>query len=180
MIMVLLFIVGHMDFYQDDGASGVNACDDLGDRMKNHTYIIYEDKASKRRFLGFKNITFSGFIEGKDMTVKLVKSKVSGLFDKVKDFFLKTPSRIFLRAHQFFGCSHLMSMRFFLYSINRCEFKAKYCRDKEHYKKNECFSGSKLIGPFMGYYADRSSEFYKRSNGSFFLKTKSERPYCIK
>lgn len=169
-----------MDFYQDDGASGVNACDDIGDRSKNHEYVIlYEDKNSDEN--NYQNVTLSTTETSEEIskiTTGSLSSKIKGLFKKVKNFIWTKPKRIFLRGHQFFGCSHLMAMRFYIHSINNCEFKAAFCRSLSDYKRNTCFRSDKLNAPRMGYYADRASSFYKKSNGNFFLETRNKAPYC--
>lgn len=174
-----------MDFYQDNGASGVNACDDLDERSKNHEYVVlYEDESSDAA--NYVNITLSedkATDEISQITTSSLKLEIKNMFNKIKDYLVSRPKKIFLKTHQFFGCSHLMAMRFFIYSINNCEFKAEFCRSLNHFKRNKCFNSnrtsSRIKPPIMGYYADHSSEFYKRSNGNFFLRTKSEAPYCL-
>ena len=169
---------GHMDFYEDGGASAVSACDDFTDRAKNHEYIVlYEDKINGNELVDNITMNEQELKEGvNSITSNSIKLKIKNMFGKIKNYVLSRPKRIFLKSHQFFGCSHLMSVRFFLYSINICEFKAIFCQ-KKNYK---CLKtrGTNYPSPQMGYYADRSKEFYKKSNGKFFLETKSTAPYC--
>jgi len=40
-----------------------------------------------------------------------VTSKAKSMWKKVKGWFVSSPRRVFLKAHQFFGCSHLMAVR---------------------------------------------------------------------
>jgi hypothetical protein len=72
-----------------------------------------------------------------------------------------------------------MSVRFFLYSINRCEFKTKYCNSIADFKLNNCYKQNSKIDVRMGYYADKSDAFYKTSHGSFFVNTIEKAPYCV-
>ncbi len=173
-----------MDFYQDNGPSGVSACDDIEDRSRDHTFIVlYEDESSANG--QYENITLSDSETYKSISKiskSSIKSKITKVLNKAKNYILSRPKKIFLKGHQFFGCSHLMSVRFFLYSIKTCEFRAMFCRDLDAYKLNKCFNSkraSSLSPPVMGYFADRSSDFYKKSNGNFYLTTGSVAPYCI-
>jgi hypothetical protein len=59
--------------------------------------------------------------------------------------------------------------------MNTCDFKAEFCKKKDKCQKP---LSRNYPNPIMGYYADKTTEFYKKSNGNFFLKTKSEAPYC--
>jgi len=43
-----------------------------------------------------------------------VASKTQSMWKKVKSWFVSSPGRVFLKTHQFFGCSHLMAVRDFM------------------------------------------------------------------
>lgn len=82
--------------------------------------------------------------------------------------------------HQFVGCSHLMSVRFFIHSINDCFYQATYCKSIKEFKANSCFKVNNTVNQStrMGYYANLSSKYFKNSNGNFFLTTSGHAPYC--
>ena len=81
------------------------------------------------------------------------------------------------------GCSHLMSVRYFLSSVNNCTFKAYYCRTQNDFFSNvsKCHKSAKnetKAPPRMGYYADMSADTFKKSYGNFFLNTTGHAPFC--
>ena len=173
---------GLMDFYGDKGPSKINSCDHLGDRLKNEYVILYDDTDEKNG--KYENVTLDDDqLEGgiNKITEKSLSNKISALFKTVKNFFIKGPKKVFVKGHQFFGCSHLMAVRFFIYSINECVYKSKLCPTLKDFKKDSCYKpkNSNMVYPRLGYYADRSDIFYRKSNGNFFLHTTESAPYCL-
>ena len=171
--------LGHMNFYQDNGPSKVNACDKIIDRFENQeNVIIYEEEKNSK---DYNDILITDEVDSISFSsVSSLMNYAKKFWNKIKDFFSKKPKRIFLKAHQFFGCSHLMSVRFFLYSINTCEFNAKYCDSISDFQRNNCFKiNNSFIGPKLGYYADKTNDLYKFSRGDFFLITNDKVPYCL-
>lgn len=172
---------GHMDFYPDSGPSGINACGDILNRYENDDNVILFEEDSKNG--QYQNVT----LEEKEfekpsffnsLTPKSVQNMLKSLLDKIKNFSFK-PKRVFTKVHQFFGCSHLMAVRFFIYSINDCEYKAVYCSSRSDFEKNRCARYNLDAFPRMGYYADRSDQFYQTSFGNYFLYTMPKPPYCM-
>ncbi len=92
-----------------------------------------------------------------------VASKTQSMWKKVKSWFVSSPRRVFLKAHQFFGCSHLMAVRYFVYlirprltrankgDVNTCTFGASHCPDLAHFHNVSCPVSP---GPRMDHYAD--------------------------
>jgi hypothetical protein len=181
---------GHMDFYPDKGPSEVTACRDLENRFNTYeNVILYEESQKGSVESDFQNVTLSDAeIESagglKNLTVKSVLTYGLGaLVQAVANYLDKKPKRVFTKFHQFFGCSHLMSVRLFLNSINDCEFKCRLCDTFEDFQDESvynCRADPKGgVEPRMGYYADRATEFYKRSLGDFFLRTTEHPPFCV-
>lgn len=170
--------LGHMDFYQDHGASQVEACDNYIDRATNlNNVILFEEENDKNKKYDDEYYDNKSKINFKSLTS--IKSHAKSFWQKIKSFFVKKPKRIFLAAHQFFGCSHLMAMRYFIYSINTCGFEATSCSSQTHFEQDVCaMRNASLRHPRMGYYADLSDDVYKRSMGKFYLHTNKEAPYC--
>lgn len=167
--------LGHMDFYQDEGVSEINACAGLSDRYNN--IILFEEDNKKDKKYDDIYLTELDSIDFFSLTS--LKNHVKKYWDKFLSFFFKKPKRIFLKGHQFFGCSHLMSMRLFIYSINTCQYEAKKCDSLAEFHANKCLN-NRIKFPRMGYYADRSDQLYKQSYGSFYLHTLEKSPYCRK
>ena len=81
-----------------------------------------------------------------------------------------------------------MAVRYYIYSINDCIYKADYCPGKNITDKQLCIkqglenrSNDELINSFprMGYWASKSATFYKQSQGIFFVMNMTETaPYC--
>jgi hypothetical protein len=180
MIQIILKPLSHMDFYPDKGPSKLKACE-LDKRLdnvetntnKDERIILYEEQSSSKNY---DNVSLSE----KDLTPeKLYMASVNSLisqFNSVVNFFKKffytKPKRLFTTAHQFFGCSHLMAVRYYIHSINDCVFRA------------DCGSlniSSAAAGGFarMGYWSSRSPEIFKRSKASFFVNTTDSAPYCL-
>jgi hypothetical protein len=172
-----------MDFFLDDGPSKLTACRYENRYENDENVILYEEKSKSKEYqniqLKDEEIRENGNIN--ELTVDSVLDKVKGLASKVKNFFVSKPKRIFTKIHQFGGCSHLMAVRYFQYSINDCIYRAEYCESLEHFKKGDCFKSndSKMEFPRMGYWANKSDDFYKTSSGNFFIRTTEKPPYCI-
>jgi len=172
--------LGHMDFYQDGGASNIKACDKFADRVNNFdNVVIYEEENHGDKT--FEDVHLDSQ-EKADFfslgTVKTGLSKAKSMWKKVKSWFLKSPKRVFLKAHQFFGCSHIMAVRYFIYSINTCTYSAVPCPDLAHFLNASC---AKNVGPSprMGYYADLEADRYKTSRNKLFIHTSEKPPYCL-
>jgi hypothetical protein len=172
-----------MDFFLDDGPSKLFACSYENRYENDENVILYEEKSKSKEYqnilLKDEEILQNGDIN--KLTVDSMLKKVKGFLTKMKDFFVSKPKRIFTKIHQFGGCSHLMAVRYFQYSINDCIYRAKYCESLEHFKRGECINSSdqKMEFPRMGYWADKADNFYKTSSGNFFLRTAEKPPYCI-
>ncbi|RNA24596.1 pancreatic triacylglycerol lipase [Brachionus plicatilis] len=167
---------GHMDFYPDLG--DVNACNEVKQRFDNlENVILYEEANSKDDEFEDVNLTS---IDAKDtFSVDNLKSKMISIFGKIKDFFDKKPKRIFISVHQFFGCSHLMAVRYFIYSINECDYRAHLCSRKEDFTTKKCLDAKRKPDfARMGYHADKSNAKFLTSFGNFYLATSSKPPYC--
>jgi len=173
--------LGHMDFYQDGGASHVKACDQVGDRASNlASVVVYEEENSGNR--AFEDVQLSGGGRAEWWTTGSVKAGVAGraksLWKKVKGWFVASPRRAFLQAHQFFGCSHLMAVRYFIYSINTCAYAATQCPDLAHFHNASC-PRSQASPPRMGYHAHLSASLYTKSRAKLFVHTSEKAPYCL-
>lgn len=179
-----------MDFYPDSGPSSLNACDDLSDRFENlENVILYEEKTDPHKHkekqpeyddvtLTEKELNKTGGLSG--ISINSISNFFTGIYGKIKNLIGSKPKRVFIKMHQFFGCSHLMAMRFFIYSINDCDYRAVYCNSLDEYKKNKCPRKSLEAYPRMGFYADKADDFYRKSMGNFFLQTVEKPPYCLK
>lgn len=195
-----------MDFYPDSGPSNLNACGDIVGRYENlENVILYEETTTASDALSFSNkhkhrsekkqtqaefeeVTLSDKELNKttDGILGISTSSISTFFGnvygKIKNVLGSKPKRVFIKMHQFFGCSHLMAMRYFIYSINDCEYKSVMCKSRDEFNKHTCpdLSSTLRAYPRMGFYADEADEFYRKSMGNFFLKTSEKPPYCIK
>ena len=78
--------------------------------------------------------------------------------------------RVFTNMHQFFGCNHLMAVRFFIYSINDCYFYSKTCESR--LVKCDLNKFNKASYPRMGYHADKLETFFRNASAKFYLDTK--------
>lgn len=176
---------GHMDFYPDSGPSNLNACNDVVGRFENlDNVILYEEKSDPHKHNSFDEVTVTekelnqtGGLSG--ISTSSISTFFGNIFGKIKSMVVSKPKRVFIKMHQFFGCSHLMAMRFFIYSINDCDYRSVYCHSKDEYKKNKCPRKSLSAYPRMGFYADQADEFYRKSMGNFFLQTTDKPPYCL-
>ena len=81
---------GHMDFYEDGGASAVSACDDFTDRAKNHEYIVlYEDKINGNELVDNITMNEQELKEGvNSITSNSIKLKIKNMFGKIKNYVL--------------------------------------------------------------------------------------------
>lgn len=173
--------LGHMDFFVDNGPSEVTACSGIKDRFDtSDKFILYEeDKNSKSYddvYLSDKDVVENGGFNS--LSVNKVYNLAKKLFSSIWNFLTNKSKRVFLNLHAFFGCSHLMSVRIFIFSINECLFRVNYCNSIREFKTDKCYKSNNTGYPRMGYYADLSDEFYKISKGSFFSITNSTPPFC--
>lgn len=176
--------LGHMDFFVDDGPSEVTACSNIKDRFDtSDKFILYEETNKKSSsyadvYIEDKDLDKSGGLS--NLSLDKVFNFAKRFFNSVMDFFKNKPKRIFLNLHAFFGCSHLMSVRLFIFSINECNYKVSYCNstNTNDFKKGNCSQLNDLSPPRMGYYADSSDVYFKYSMASFFTNTTSTPPFC--
>ena len=168
-----------MDFYPEN-----ISCHSVPFERDENVILYEDDQPSKKKastyeeiYIGDQELNESGGFLG--LSINKLKGKAVRIFNKIKGFFSSKPKRIFLTVHQFFGCSHLLSVRYFLYSINNCVFETMYCKSLEDFRKNRCPVNKNLKMPRLGYYADQSDPEYKKSFGHFFLVTKPKAPYCL-
>jgi hypothetical protein len=184
---------GHMDFYPDFGPSNVTQCSDLNTRYDLYdNVIIYQegDTTDEKEAISASNyadvvLTDQDVDEQgglSNFSFDSLMSKIKAIFESVSNYFFKKPKRVFIKLHQFFGCSHLAAMRFFLNSINQCNFYSIYCPSVEAFLSNKynnatlCKLNEKVR---MGYYADRASQALKTSMGDFYLRTTENPPFCV-
>jgi len=171
--------LGRVDFYIDNGTSEILACSKFKDRFDtSERFILYEEEAQNKSTYTEVNLTEKQLEEQGGL-----KSLGKKFFNSIKNFFISKPKRVFLSFHAFFGCSHLMAVRLFIFSINECTFKTYFCSSLNDFKKNSCDkTPTKLELPRLGYYADRAVDYFQTYNvsvGSFFIRTRSNPPYCI-
>ena len=159
-----------MDRYEND-ENIIIYQDDDGDTQKSNKQFVdvfLTDKELSSLDNSLQNSTLSKFTE-----------KFKSALKYLKGFLSSKPKRIFLKFHQFFGCSHLMSVRYFLYSMNSCQYRAVQCDTQEHFRTHKCkANASDPAPPLMGFYADKADEKYKKSFGNFFITTTAKAPYC--
>ncbi|CAF1027663.1 unnamed protein product [Brachionus calyciflorus] len=169
---------GHMDFYPDLG--DINACNEVKQRFDNlENVILYEETTTNKKGVEYKEIQLNNLTEIDTLSVENLKKKLNSLFCKVKDFFSNKPKRVFISLHQFFGCSHLMSVRYFIYSINKCDYKSHMCNKKQDFEMKKCLDNSNSYDfARMGYHTERSNNKYLTSYGNFYLNTTNKPPYC--
>jgi hypothetical protein len=174
------------DFYPDNGPSELNACKNFKDRFDNdESVIIYEENENSKKFedvfLTNEEINENGGI--KKLTFKSVKNMMKSFLNKMINFFKRSSKRVFIKLHQFFGCSHLMAVRYYIFSINICKFESKQCESLEYFKANNCsqqLTDEENVNiPRMGYHADRSDTKYKISRNKFFVMTHQKIPFCM-
>lgn len=173
--------LGHMDFYQDSGPSKVKACDQVDNRATNLDKVILYEEANKNGEK-FEDVHLTKIEEVNYTSLKSVKShlksRAKSYWRKIKSWFITKPKRIFLAAHQFFGCSHIMAVRYFIYSINTCTFQAVACKDLANFQNSSCTKNTKDF-PRMGYHAHLADQVYKTSRENFYVHTNETAPYCL-
>ena len=156
-----------MDFFPDGGQSSAKGCEKL---------IRIEDDENSDTANFYKRFFFHSSDEESGNVPR--KGFLERLRDRIGQL---TPlKKIFLNIHSYIGCNHLRSPHYFISSINHCEFRAKLCSSWSNYLTKTCFDPreNNKTYPRMGFYADRSDRFYRQGNGSFYLKTVKEKPYC--
>lgn len=157
---------GHMDFFPDGGESSAKGCEKL---------IKIQDKDDSTYY---KRFFFSDSNEFNEQTNVPQKNFLERLRDQIGR--LNPLKKIFLNIHSYIGCNHLRSPHYFISSINHCEFRAKLCSTWSNYLAKDCqdpLENNKTY-PRMGFYADRSDRLYRQGNGSYYLKTIANKPYC--
>ena len=155
----------------------------------NENVILYQEDDDRNitqqfddHYINDKEIKIKGGLN--NLSLNSITSKIKSIFASIKNFFVKKSKRTFIKMHQFFGCSHLMSVRYFLSSINNCTFVSTHCRTKDDFfilNGTKCHSLSMDefgAPPRMGYFADLSEAKFKKSFGNFFLNTSGKEPFC--
>lgn len=166
-----------MDFFTNNEISDEKTCKDIIYRYELYDKVIlYEEdsKGSKHQNveLSDEDIKKNGGIDR--LTLKGVFATIKEFFMNLFNYFKKVPKRVFINTHQFFGCSHLMAVRYFIYSINDCTYQSEYCESS----KRTCSATKDENFPRMGYFADKSDIRYKTSFSSFYVNTSPDVPFC--
>lgn len=164
-----------MNFFTNNEMSSEKTCKDVKYRYQLYDKVIlYETESKGNKYeevtLSDEDVKKKGGIN--KITIKDLLSNVKEFFKKVINLFRKLPKRVFVSAHQFFGCNHLLAVRYFIYSINDCVYQSQYCG------KGVCKAVKNETFPRMGYFADRSDIKFKTSLSMFFVNTSSEVPFC--
>jgi len=80
-------------------------------------------------------------------------------------------------AVSFFTCSHYRAVHYFIESLDaRCPFNAYPCSSYKEFKRTTCTVCPAAGCPMMGY---NSQEHIGKLNGSFYLRTNGESPFCV-
>jgi len=162
---------GHMDFFPEGGQSSAKGCEKLIEIKDEDEDEIEKHSRIKRFFFNNKD---------KEQSNDEIPSK--SFIEKLRDRLGKlTPlKKVFLNVHAYIGCNHLRSPHYFISSVNQCQFRAKLCSSWSDYLAKKCQDpiDNDLTYPRMGFHADQSDRIYQRGNGSFYLKTIAEKPYC--
>ncbi|CAF0852606.1 unnamed protein product [Didymodactylos carnosus] len=203
---------GHMDFLPDGGDSNAEACKKLpkignddndeqlfelvknGDKtelrpVSKRTILKHDIRSLNKRFL-FKSKTTTLEtpividIDLKDLErenlpeknfIEIIRDKI-GIISPIKD--------VFVKIHGFVGCNHLRAPRYFISSINSCDFRATMCDSWSNYINKRCndtFQQKYLNDntyPRMGFHADKSNIYYRKQNAKYYLRTIENPPYC--
>ena len=159
-----------MDFFPDGGQSNAKGCEKLIE-IKDEDDT--ENQERRKRFLRGGNNN-----EQEDDNDIPKKNFIQRLRDRIGR--ISPLKKVFLNVHGYIGCNHLRSPHYFISSINQCDFRAKLCSSWSNYQSKKCKDpvDNNLTYPRMGFRADRSDRVYRQGNGSFYLKTISEKPYC--
>ena len=165
----------------------LEACDFGTTRSKNRdeNVILYQENSNQTyedHFLNEKDIKANGGLN--NFSMYSIMNSIKNFYKSIKNFFVKKSKRLFIKMHQFVGCSHLMSVKYFMSSIKNCSFVAHNCRTQHDFNANvsKCHLNSKdeiKAPPRMGFYADMSAQSFKTSYGNFFLNTTGTQPFCI-
>ena len=76
------------------------------------------------------------------------------------------------------SCSHYRAVHYFIESLDaRCPFRAYPCSSYNEFKRASCDVCPASGCPMMGY---NSQEHNGKLNGSFFLRTNGQSPFCGK
>ena len=167
---------GHYNFYTNTRNGKEDTCKDIRirDKETDEKVILYEEDDLGNSTSSYQTVDFQDLPLGNSvnstLTKRSIKSVLSNFYKNVKTL----PQRVFIQTHQFFGCGHLMSVRFFIYSINYCEYKSEIC---ETTVKN-CKSTEGVDYPRMGYHTDKSDEKYRLSSNVFYVNTTFKVPFC--
>lgn len=184
--------------------SSLNSCE-VGSTRKtsfnDNDVILYEEGDGNAtqyedHHLNEKDLKENGGVNG--MSFSSITNTIKNFFKRLKNLFSKKSKRIFIKMHQYIGCSHLMSVRYFLASINNCSFLANFCKTQIDFLTNNNSTTTKINASKnpnntkchvntkdeikwparMGYYADLSFQTFKTSFGNFFLNTTGQAPFC--
>ena len=69
-----------------------------------------------------------------------------------------------------------MAVRFFIFSINYCDYKGEICeKTRKNCKPSLEFRNSY---PRMGYHADKTDEIIRSDLNSFYVNTTFKLPFC--
>ncbi len=160
---------GHMDFFPDGGHSSAKGCEKF-------IQIQDEDDTEKRDRI--KRFFFNNNKDQESIDNLPEKNFIEKLRDRIGR--INPLKKVFLNIHSYIGCNHLRSPHYFISSINQCEFRAKLCSSWSDYLLKKCQDSidNNFSYPRMGFHADRSDRLYREGNGSFYLKTTREKPYC--
>lgn len=180
---------GHMDFFPDDGPNRLSPCEidrRLENVDENEQVILYEEERTNKN-QNFENVILDNNININDLynsTIGSIIQRFNSFINMIRNFFYSKPKRLFIRAHQFFGCSHLMAVRYFIHSINDCTYRAFSCSNRnndskwcQNYRSNISENTSKYF-PRMGYWANNAALTYKTSHEIFYVNTTNTQPYC--
>ncbi|CAF0852208.1 unnamed protein product [Adineta ricciae] len=171
---------GHMDFFPDGGKSSAKGCEkliEIKDEEEEGEVVAASEKHHRVKRLFFnKNKTKNSTNDDDDDVPK--KNFVEKLRDRIGR--VRPLKKVFLNIHAYIGCNHLRSPHYYISSINHCQFRAQSCLSWSDYSAKKCVDSidNNSTYPRMGFYAEKSDATYRRGNGSFYLKTTSQKPYC--
>lgn len=164
-----------MDFFPDGGDSNAEGCEKFIE-IKDDDDDNNNNEKSKRHII-FKRFLFHRHNNETDDGLPK-KSFIERIRDQIGK--ITALKKVFLNVHSYIGCNHLRSPHYFISSINQCPFRAKLCTSWLDYIGNKCKDpiDNDSTYPRMGFYADQSDKIYKIGNGSYYLKTTADKPYC--